>query len=342
MRRLGLVSVVCCALAASLGMTAGVASAKPAGPSFKCPKGFHKVKKTVRKRGKKRVVFHCRKLPVATTGPVIPGPAAPPVTPVAAPVPTAKLLSTTQLGAVYENVPPARLGSTEFRIGQYTLNGSVSPFAVPDLRCFGAADCVEPTGSLAGGSLAVPLLARLEYVKQSPVWTAGVAPPAGKPSWITLPELATGSRYFQATGAPDPLNYLPSSARAPIQITSPHLPGTPHHEGEWNDPTITETFQELGIVGTYVKLGGADYDLVVESIESPSPTSSAGCRFQVRYSNIAPSGGTEWASGYAESVFPSLPAGSKQIQVWVRHEGGEANCGLTSNDTYVITERPHT
>jgi hypothetical protein len=345
MRRVWVVSVLCCAFVASFGMAAGVASAKPGKAAFHCPKGFQKVKKTVRKHGKKRTVFRCRKRPVATISPVAPGPAVP--TPAPAPAPPSKLLSTTSLTATYADLPPARLSSTEFRIGQYTLNGSVTPSAVPDIRCFGAAECVEPTGSLASGSLVVPLLAKLEYVKNKAAWTVGVAPPVGAPGWFSLGDLATGNHFFQALGSPDPLNYLPSSARAPIQITSPHLPGTFLRENAFEDSAVGETFsfEHASLVGTYKKLGGKDFDLVVESTEYPIAKNDPSCRYQIRISQTPPTGGDiEWAAeGPEETVFANVAEGSKQIEVWYRNEGGGAQvtCGLTFNGRYLITEKPH-
>jgi hypothetical protein len=347
MRRVWVVSVLCCALVASFGMAAGVASAKPAGSAFKCPKGFKKVKKTVRKHGKKRTVFRCRKRPVATISPVAPGPAVPTPVPAPGPAPPAKQLSTTSLSAAYEDLPPAKLNGTEFRIGQYTLSGAVTPFAVPDLRCFGTAECVEPTGSLASGSLVVPLLAKLEYVKNRASFTVGVAPPVGAPGWFSLGELATGSHFFQALGSPDPLNYLPSSARAPIQITSPHLPGTFLRENAFEDTGIEEAFQfqHATLVGTYKKLGGKNFDLVVESTEFPIANNDPSCRYQIRVSQTPPTGGEiEWSEGFNETVFANVTEGSKQIEIWTHHVGGGGGtktCGLTFNGRYLITEKPH-
>jgi hypothetical protein len=106
----------------------------------------------------------------------------------------------------------------------------------------------------------------------------GVTPPVGTPSWIGLPELAAGNRFFQATGAPDPSVYAPSTARAPIQLVEPHLPGTNRHENESNGP-VGETLESIILFNgpSYKKIGGTNYDLVVEGNESVSPTSAPGC-----------------------------------------------------------------
>lgn len=339
MRRFWVMPLLCLAVLAPIASPAGAASKKPAA-SFKCPKGYKKVKKTVTRHGKKKAVFHCRKQPAPP--PLVP------VAPAPAPAPAAvKLPSTTTLGAVYQDLPPARLSSSniEFKIGEYTLSGAVSPFAVPDLRCNGLAGCVEPAGSLQGGSLTVPVLARLEYGKNLTAgWSLGIPPPAGAPSWFKLAEASTGAHFFQATGAPDPAAFLPSTARAPIQLAGPHLPGTPRHEGAL-DATVGETFPSFpgfATVGGYTKLGGPEYDLIIESTESLSSSSAtSGCKFQIRANGVAESPAGEWSSGYYETVIAGLSKGAKQIEIYARHEGSTANCGLSAQDTYVVTEKLH-
>jgi hypothetical protein len=345
MRRIWAISVVWFAFLAILGTGTGIAGphGRPAA-SFKCPKGFKKVRKAVSRHGKKKVVFHCRKLPVAQPAPIVltpPAPSPPTPTP-AAPTP-ARPASVTSLGAAYEALPPEKVGIIEFKVGQYQLAGAVAPFGVPSLVCGALAGCVEPAGSLAASILTVPVLARLERAKNlDAIWSLGVTPPVGKPSWISLPELAAGSRFFQATGAPEPSIYEPSTARVPIQLIEPHLPGTSRHENESNGP-VGETLQSIIFFNgpSYKKLGGTSYDLIVEGNETVSATSAEGCKFQVRMSGIPPTSGKEWTDGYNESVFTNVLPNSLHPEIWARHEGGEANCGLKAGDTYVIYERPH-
>jgi hypothetical protein len=308
------------------------------------PEGFTKAHKKVTRHGKKKVVVYCKRNTAPATPPASGGPT--PGNPTAPPATTAgKQASTTTIGATYQDLPPERIGAGsgagEFKVGQYTVTGSTSPFAVPELRCFGATNCVEPAGTLQSGPVTVPVLAQLEYVKQAPVWKLGVTPAQGVPSWLSAADAASGSRFFQAVGAPDPNLFLPSVAQAPIQL-KPHLPGAIRDENEVNDPTTEGSFQEIEQVGSYPKLGGRDYDLVVESKATPSATSDPACEFQVRI-DLTPPGSNEpiWKSGAAQTVFTNFPAGPRTISVFVRHPGGMANCGLTFNGQYVAYEQPH-
>lgn len=344
MPRLRPLYAVCLAVLFALAALAPAAGAdhhhKPAAPRFKCPKGLAKVKVTVSRHGKKKVVYHCRKTVHPKPPPVVEPPKPPGPTGSGTSSPPGKQASTTTLAAAYQDLPPEREGFV-FRIGQLALTGSVSPSAVPDLRCNGLAGCLEPAGSLSGGSLTVPVIARPNYEKKVAHWELAVTPAQGPPTWLTLAEAASGNRFFQATGAPDPSAYLSSTARAPFQIV-PHLPGAIRHEGELNDPTIDETFQSFAIVGSYKKLGGTGFDLVVEGNESVSATNSSGCQFQVRINGIPPTSGDEkWTDGVSTSIFANRIASTWQVEIWVRHEGGTANCGLSNEDTYLVSERPH-
>ena len=241
MRRVWGLSVFCVALLAIFVASAGAAAPhKHSATSFKCPKGFQRVRKTVRRHGVKKTVLHCRKLPVARAGPDPPGPECPSV-PVA---PRRSCRARPASVPLTKRCHRKRSGATEFKIGQYKIAAGVAPFAMPSLVCGGLAGCVEPAGSLASGTLTVPVLARLERAKNlTPIWSVGVAPPVGPPSWIGLPELAAGTHFFQATGAPDPSVYAPSTARAPIQLAEPHLPlANSRHENESYGP-VGETFE---------------------------------------------------------------------------------------------------